>query len=123
MGGRAAAPQTTGPDRTAERCANDGADAASPEPRTPPTAAIRWKSASRLKATKGLCLHRSAVTSARLAADGLVVSVSSDTFLKIYSLADDRQMRSASLSNLGLSSCVYSPADRTVIVGSLDNFM
>jgi factor associated with neutral sphingomyelinase activation len=49
-------------------------------------------------------------------------SVSKDSFLKVYSLSEKRQLRSFNPCNLALSSCVLDPDQESLItIGSWDN--
>jgi factor associated with neutral sphingomyelinase activation len=50
-------------------------------------------------------------------------SVSQDTSLKIYSLAEKKQIRSTNLCGLALSSIQLTSDQKTVIIGSWDNSM
>ncbi|XP_064610940.1 LOW QUALITY PROTEIN: protein FAN-like [Liolophura sinensis] len=67
-------------------------------------------------------LHKEAVTDVKISPDGKnIYSVSQDSLLKMYSLEDQRQLRSINLSNMALSCCTVMPDNRTIIVGSWDN--
>ncbi|KAI0217873.1 Protein FAN [Lamellibrachia satsuma] len=67
-------------------------------------------------------LHKDVVTAVKWNTDGSsLLSVSKDTFLKIYSVEDERQLRSVSLSNMALSSLVTTADSKTVIMGCWDN--
>ncbi|XP_048732353.2 protein FAN-like [Ostrea edulis] len=69
-------------------------------------------------------LHKSCVTGLQLTEDGCnVFSVSQDTMLKMYSLEEQRQLRSFNVSNMALSSCLVMPDNKTIVVGSWDNFV
>lgn len=46
-----------------------------------------------------------------------------DTQLKMYSLEDQRQLRSVSLSNMALSSVIITPDDKNALIASWDNSM
>ncbi|KAG8197532.1 hypothetical protein JTE90_007268 [Oedothorax gibbosus] len=52
-----------------------------------------------------------------------IFSVSKDGLLKMFSLEEKRQLRSINVYNMGLSSCSLMEDDRTVIVGSWDNYI
>ncbi|KAH9489754.1 hypothetical protein Btru_036661 [Bulinus truncatus] len=67
-------------------------------------------------------LHKDAVTEVRMSPDGLsVFSVSQDSFLKMYSLEDQRQLRSVNMSLMALSSCEVMEDNKTIVVGCWDN--
>ena len=66
--------------------------------------------------------HRQGVTAVCLSNDGeTLYSVSQDSSLKIYSLAEAKQLRSNNISQLALSSCVLSRDQKFVAIGSWDN--
>ncbi|XP_063441618.1 protein FAN-like isoform X2 [Mytilus trossulus] len=67
-------------------------------------------------------LHKDSVTDLCLARDGRnIFSVSQDSFLKMYSLEEQRQLRSVNVSSMALSSCQLLPDNLTIVVGSWDN--
>ncbi|XP_059177042.1 protein FAN-like [Physella acuta] len=67
-------------------------------------------------------LHKDAVTEVRMSPDGLsTFSVSQDSFLKMYSLEDQRQLRSVNMSAMALSSCEVMEDNKTIVVGCWDN--
>jgi WD40 repeat protein len=81
-----------------------------------------WGSVENLKASDSFRLHRDVVTSVSLSPNGQTMfSVSQDSTLKIYSLADSKQLRSISISQLALSSCVLTGDGSSVIISSWDN--
>ncbi|XP_077504121.1 protein FAN-like [Amblyomma americanum] len=51
-----------------------------------------------------------------------VFSVSQDSLLKLYSLEQKQQLRSVNISHMALSSCIVMN-DKTVVVGSWDNYV
>lgn len=66
--------------------------------------------------------HRQGVTAICLSGDGeTLYSVSQDSSLKIYSLAEGKQLRSNNISQLALSSCALSKDQKFVAIGSWDN--
>jgi factor associated with neutral sphingomyelinase activation len=66
--------------------------------------------------------HRQGVSSICLSSDGeTLYSVSQDSSLKIYSLGENRQLRSNNISQLALSSCVLSEDQKYVAIGAWDN--
>lgn len=81
-----------------------------------------WASVETLTASDSFRLHRDIVTSVCLSPNGQTMySVSQDSTLKIYSLADSRQLRNISISQLALSSCALTPDATSVIISSWDN--
>jgi factor associated with neutral sphingomyelinase activation len=69
-----------------------------------------------------LFLITSVIHALSLSADAKVLySASQDSSLKIYDLAQKRQLRSTNVCDLALSSCELAPNGRTVVVGSWDN--
>ncbi|XP_041376652.1 protein FAN-like [Gigantopelta aegis] len=67
-------------------------------------------------------LHKDAVTDVKISPDGKnIFSVSQDSLLKMYSLEEQRQLRSVNMSSMVLSSCFVMPDNTTIIVGSWDN--
>lgn len=79
---------------------------------------------SALYVTHQYTLHKSGITGLQLTEDGCsIFSVSQDTMLKMYSLEDQRQLRSFNVSNMALSSCLVMPDNKTIVVGSWDNFV
>ncbi|KAJ8303155.1 hypothetical protein KUTeg_019551 [Tegillarca granosa] len=77
---------------------------------------------SSLQMSHSYLVHKGSVTDMRLSHDGkYIFSVSQDSLLKMYSLEDQRQLRSINLSKMALSSCLIMPDDKTIIVSSWDN--
>uniref|UniRef100_L7LYG9 Uncharacterized protein n=1 Tax=Rhipicephalus pulchellus TaxID=72859 RepID=L7LYG9_RHIPC len=68
-------------------------------------------------------LHKEMVTDVCFSANkGNLFSVSQDSLLKLYSLEQKQQLRSASVSHMALSSCIVMN-DKTVVVASWDNYV
>nr|CAD7423482.1 unnamed protein product [Timema monikensis] len=66
--------------------------------------------------------HKESVCATALSGSGqFVVSVGQDSLLKMYSLAEKRQVRSVTLSSMALSSCIVLPDEKTLIVGCWNN--
>ncbi|XP_071092050.1 protein FAN-like [Haliotis cracherodii] len=87
-----------------------------------PEPVIKTVDFSKIKTHLKYTLHKDAVTDAKLSVDGKnVFSVSQDSLLKMYSLEEQRQLRSVNLSSMALSSCLAMPDNKTIIVGSWDN--
>ncbi|XP_052232540.1 protein FAN-like isoform X2 [Dreissena polymorpha] len=75
-----------------------------------------------LKEVIRFSLHKSAISDVQLCLKKkMAVSVSQDSLFKMYSIEEQRQLRSVPLSNMALSSCLVLPEGKTVIVGSWDN--
>lgn len=75
-----------------------------------------------------LCLdckgHKEIITDVCITKDKkYIFSVSKDGLLKMYSFEEKRQLRSINVYNMALSSCSLMEDDRTVIVGSWDNYI
>lgn len=67
-------------------------------------------------------LHKDSITSMCTTPDkNYLFTVSQDSTLKMYSLTEYKPIRSINISQLALSSCVYSLNQKNVIVGSWDN--
>jgi len=76
----------------------------------------------KLKSYFQYTLHKDSVTEVRISPDGLsTFSVSQDSFLKMYSLEEQRQLRSVNMSLMALSSCEVLEDNKTIVVGSWDN--
>ncbi|GIY03630.1 protein FAN [Caerostris extrusa] len=68
--------------------------------------------------------HRDVVTDVCITKDKkFIFSVSKDGLLKMFSLEEKRQLRSINVYNMALSSCALLNDDRTVVVGSWDNYV
>lgn len=68
--------------------------------------------------------HKEVVTDICITKDKkYIFSVSQDGMLKMYSFEEKRQLRSINVYNMALSSCSLMEDDRTVIVGSWDNYV
>lgn len=68
--------------------------------------------------------HKDSVSSLLITSDGLkVISVGFDSKLKVFSLDHNRQIRSANIGSMPLSSCVQLPQSNVLVIGSYDNNM
>ncbi|XP_054707013.1 LOW QUALITY PROTEIN: protein FAN-like [Uloborus diversus] len=68
--------------------------------------------------------HKEQITDVCITKDQkYIFSVSQDGLLKMYSLEEKRQLRSINVYNMALSSCSLMEDDRTVVVGSWDNYV
>lgn len=52
-----------------------------------------------------------------------IISVGYDSKLKVFCLKQNRQIRSASIGDMPLSSCIQLPKANVLVVGSFDNNM
>ncbi|PVD20376.1 hypothetical protein C0Q70_18530 [Pomacea canaliculata] len=84
--------------------------------------AVNFKNFDSLTPQLEYTLHKNIVTAVHMSADEKnIFSVSHDGLLKMYSLEEQRQLRSVNLSSMPLSSCVVMPDNKTIIAGSWDN--
>ncbi|XP_069705161.1 protein FAN-like [Periplaneta americana] len=83
---------------------------------------VSWQKLKSLRNAASFQSHKEAITAVAVAdSKQFVVSVGQDSLLKMYSIAEKRQVRSVTLSSMALSSCIIMPDDKTLIVGSWDN--
>ncbi|XP_072169728.1 protein FAN-like [Diadema setosum] len=81
-----------------------------------------WERITHLQPSFHYKLHKDSVCDLKLSSDNKTVfSVSKDTQLKMYSLEDQRQLRSVSLSNMSLSAVLVTPDDKNAVIASWDN--
>eukprot|EP00003_Mantamonas_plastica_P029449 TRINITY_DN697_c0_g1_i8.p1 TRINITY_DN697_c0_g1~~TRINITY_DN697_c0_g1_i8.p1 ORF type:complete len:766 (-),score=276.56 TRINITY_DN697_c0_g1_i8:87-2384(-) len=81
-----------------------------------------WASLCKAESILNFKLHRDEITDVKLSSDGQTVySVSQDQSLKLYSLSEQRQMRSTNICSMTLSSCVLTGSGKEVVVGSWDD--
>eukprot|EP01119_Soliformovum_irregulare_P011407 TRINITY_DN2849_c1_g1_i1.p1 TRINITY_DN2849_c1_g1~~TRINITY_DN2849_c1_g1_i1.p1 ORF type:complete len:891 (-),score=264.62 TRINITY_DN2849_c1_g1_i1:87-2759(-) len=82
-----------------------------------------WEHIHELDLKFSFRLHKDLISEFQLSRDNQTLySVSQDASLKIYSLAEKKQIRSVNLcESLALSSCQLSPDEKVVIAGSWDN--
>ncbi|XP_030831134.1 protein FAN-like [Strongylocentrotus purpuratus] len=81
-----------------------------------------WERITQLQPSFSYKLHKDSVCDLKLSSNNnTVFSVSKDTQLKMYSLEDQRQLRSVSLSNMALSSVIITPDDKNALIASWDN--
>ncbi|KAK3745479.1 hypothetical protein RRG08_018697, partial [Elysia crispata] len=86
------------------------------------TESSRELNLAKLSCHSQYALHKDAVTEVRMSPDGLsTFSVSQDSFLKLYSLEEQRQLRSVNMSLMALSSCEVMQDNKTIVVGCWDN--
>lgn len=83
-----------------------------------------WKAVSSVKLHASFSTHKGTVSHIFVMEDNKrIVSVGHDSKLKIFSLEYNRQIRSANIGNMPLSSCIQLPKSNTLVVGSWDNQM
>lgn len=83
---------------------------------------VLWSNFDKLDMSWSFEAHKEAVTCVAIAGNKeFVVSVGGDSLLKMYTVADRRQVRSVSLSSTTLSSCVVLDDNKTLLVGCWDN--
>nr|XP_022903280.1 protein FAN-like [Onthophagus taurus] len=81
-----------------------------------------WKNIINLEHQTTFSAHKAPVTSIYSSEDpDKLISVGHDSKLKIFSISQNKQIRSANIGSMPLSSCVQLPNLNTIIVGSWDN--
>ncbi|XP_035231706.1 protein FAN-like isoform X2 [Stegodyphus dumicola] len=85
----------------------------------------KWiKNVTKLSLCLDCKVHKEIITDICITKDQKsIFSVFKDGLLKMYSLEEKRQLRSINVSTMALSSCALMEDDRTVIVGSWDNYV
>lgn len=90
--------------------------------RMPKSPRSSWERITQLQPSFHYKLHKDSVCDLKLSSNNKTVfSVSKDTQLKMYSLEDQRQLRSVSLSNMALSGVLVTPDDKNAFIASWDN--
>lgn len=83
-----------------------------------------WRKLVKLKEVRMFSTHKDVISSLLITEDDSnVISVGHDCLLKVFSIENNRQIRSASIGSMPLSSCLQLPNKNTLIVGSYDNNM
>lgn len=83
-----------------------------------------WRSISELHTVNCFNSHKNTVSCLFISEDcSKVTSVGHDSKLKVFSLAQNKQIRSASIGNMRLSSCIQMPNVNVLVLGSWDNQM
>lgn len=68
--------------------------------------------------------HKNTVSHIFISDDGTrITSVGYDSKLKVFSLPQNKQTRSANIGNMPLSSCIQLPNINVLVIGSWDNQM
>ncbi|KRT79709.1 WD40 domain-containing protein [Oryctes borbonicus] len=81
-----------------------------------------WKTFKTLECVTRFATHKGPITCLYVSNDSdKVVSVGQDSKMKIFSIANNRQTRSANIGNMPLSGCIELPKLNTIIVSSWDN--
>ncbi|CAG9825349.1 unnamed protein product, partial [Phaedon cochleariae] len=81
-----------------------------------------WKNLSALDLQISFNSHKNTVSHVFVSDDGTkITSVGHDSKLKIFSLAQNKQVRSASIGNMPLSSCIQLPNVNVLVISSWDN--
>lgn len=83
-----------------------------------------WKTAIDLELSASFNSHKTAVNYIYISDDcSNIISVGHDSKLKMFSLNQNRQTRSANIGNMPLSCCIPLPNANTLIIGTWDNQM
>ncbi|KYQ89935.1 BEACH domain-containing protein [Tieghemostelium lacteum] len=83
---------------------------------------VTWGSLLNLKQVNNIKSHKDKISSLILSSKAdIIYSVSHDSLLKIYSLKDQKQIRSLNLCNMALSSLQLSKDEKHIVIGSWDN--
>jgi factor associated with neutral sphingomyelinase activation len=81
-----------------------------------------WKNMSDLEVVTTFNTHKNTVSHLFISDDCTrVTSVGHDSKLKVFSLQQNRQTRSANIGNMPLSSCIQMPNVNVLVIGSWDN--
>lgn len=79
---------------------------------------------SELNLTNTFNTHKGAVSYLFISDDSTrITSVGHDSKLKVFSLEQNRQTRSANIGTMALSSCIQMPNRNSLVIGSWDNQM
>lgn len=83
-----------------------------------------WKNVTSLKLDMLFSTHKDTVSSLIITSNNTkVISVGYDSKLKVFSLSQSRQIRSANIGDMPLSSCIQLPDMNILVIGSFDNNM
>ncbi|XP_056631218.1 protein FAN-like isoform X3 [Diorhabda sublineata] len=81
-----------------------------------------WKRAEGLDLVTNFNTHKHTVSNLFISEDGSkITSVGHDSKLKVFSLSQNKQIRSANVGRMALSSCIQLPNANVLIIGSWDN--
>lgn len=83
-----------------------------------------WKAVSSLTLFTSFSSHKNTVSNLFINEDGTkITSVGHDSKLKVFSLSQNKQIRSANIGNMPLSCCIQLPNENVLVIGSWDNQM
>lgn len=83
-----------------------------------------WKNVSSISLHTTFSTHKDAVSCLFVTEDNnRIISVGHDSKLKVFSLEHNRQIRSANIGSMPLSSCIQLPKSNVLVIGSWDNQM
>ncbi|RZB38733.1 protein FAN-like [Asbolus verrucosus] len=81
-----------------------------------------WKNIRELEMVNSFNTHKNTVSNLFISEDcARITSVGHDSKLKVFSLQQNRQTRSANIGNMPLSSCIQMPNVNVLVIGSWDN--
>lgn len=81
-----------------------------------------WSQLKNLELQTTFSSHKDVISSLLISVgDKNIISVGHDSLLKVFSIENNRQIRSASIGSMPLSSCLQLPNKNILIVGSYDN--
>ncbi|XP_018570993.1 protein FAN-like [Anoplophora glabripennis] len=82
----------------------------------------KWKTMTNLCLQTSFNSHKNTVSHIFISDDGTrITSVGYDSKLKVFSLPQNKQTRSANIGNMPLSSCIQLPNINVLVIGSWDN--
>ncbi|KAJ8939230.1 hypothetical protein NQ318_015188 [Aromia moschata] len=82
----------------------------------------RWRTMTDLDLQVTFNSHKNTVSHLFISDDGTrITSIGHDSKLKIFSLPQEKQTRSADIGNMPLSSCIQLPNTNILVIGSWDN--
>lgn len=83
-----------------------------------------WKEAIDLEFVTSFNSHKNTVSDLFISEDGTkITSVGHDSKLKVFSLPQNKQIRSANIGRMPLSSCIQLPNANVLVIASWDNGM
>ncbi|CAG9854526.1 unnamed protein product [Phyllotreta striolata] len=81
-----------------------------------------WRESTALELSTSFNSHKSTVSHLFISEDGTkITSVGHDSKLKVFSLAQNKQIRSANIGQMPLSSCIQLPNSNVIVIASWDN--
>lgn len=83
-----------------------------------------WKNIANLTKYSVLGQHKDVITSILISSNNeFILSSSKDSTVKMFSVKEEKQIRSFHLSCVGISSCALLPDDNIIVVGTFDDQM